>query len=354
MFRIEKKEISSTFYKALLKVLSFVIGVLVSSLLLKVLSVDISQFFIDLFKDALGTKFAISETLLKTIPLLICSIGVSTAFKMKLWNIGSEGQLYMGALASTIVALYFKTSSSMLMITMMIAASIVLGGIWSGIAGFLKYRFNINEIITTLLMNYIAILFVDYLVYGLLKDPSGFNFPYSKLFPDTATLSTYFDTRLHSGIFLAITLLLIYYILIEKSIWGYEIRVIGSNINAAKYAGINISKNTFLVMFLSGGISALAGFTETAGVINRLQHSISPGYGYTAIIIAWLSGQNAIGLLFSSLFMAILFIAGDTLQLNYQLPISLVNAFQGIILFMLLLSDFIMSHKISIHRKNHV
>jgi len=122
----------------LLKVLSFVIGVLVSSLLLKVLSVDISQFFIDLFNDALGSKFAISETLLKTIPLLICSIGVSTAFKMKLWNIGSEGQLYMGALASTIVALYFKTNSSILMITMMITASIVLGGIWSGIAGFLN------------------------------------------------------------------------------------------------------------------------------------------------------------------------------------------------------------------------
>ncbi|MCA1927929.1 MAG: ABC transporter permease [Calditerrivibrio sp.] len=354
MIKIEKRDLSSNnFAKGLYKLLSFLIGLAMSTVLLKLLSVDITQFFIELYQDSLGSKYAVSETLLKATPLIICSIGVSLAFKMKLWNIGSEGQLYMGALASTIVALYIETDSSFIMLSSMILASFLLGGLWSGFAAILKSKLNVNEIIVTLLMNYIAILLVDYLVYGPLKDPAGFNFPYTKQFPDVALLSTFFNTRLHYGVIIAVILLVIYYIIIEKSIWGYEIRVIGSNPNAAKYSGINIDINIFMVMFLSGGISALAGFSEVSGVIHRLQHSISPGYGYTAIIIAWLSNQNYLGILFSSIFMAILFIAGDTLQLNYQLPISLVNAFQGIILFMLLISDFFMNHKISIKwRKN--
>lgn len=351
MIRIEKKSITNPLTLNFFKIISFFIGVFISTLVLKVFSINITDFLKDIFVDAFGSKYAISETFLKTIPLIICGIGVSLAFKMKLWNIGAEGQLYIGALGSTLVVLYYKTDSSFFMLSIMFLVAFILGGLWSSFAGLLKTKLNINEIIVTLLMNYIAILFINYLVYGPLKDPDGFNFPYSKKFPPQAALSTLFDTRLHTGIILAIILLIVYYILVERSIWGYEIRVIGSNPKAAKYAGININRNVMLMMFLSGGISALAGFTETAGVINRLQHSISPGYGYTAIIIAWMSGQKTFGIFLYSFFMAVIFIAGDTLQLNYQLPISMVNTFQGIILFVILISEFLLNHKISFKRR---
>jgi simple sugar transport system permease protein len=353
MIKIEKRLSIPPITKAIAKLLSFIIGTLVSLLFLKFLSVNLLDLLFNIYNDAFGSIYAISELLLKTVPLLICSIGISFAFKMKLWNIGAEGQLYIGALTSSLAALYLPINSHFLMIIIMFLIAFISGGLWSSFAGILKAKLEINEIIVTLLMNYIAILMVDYLVYGPLKDPSGFNFPYSKTFPEIAQLSTFGDTRLHTGILIAIVLLILYYILIEKSIWGYEVRVIGSNPNAAKYAGININKNIILVMFLSGGVSAIGGFTEVSGVIHRLQHSISPGYGYTAIIIAWLSNQNSLGILFSSIFMALIFIAGDTLQLNYQIPVSMVNSFQGMILFSLLIVDFFINHKIIIKwRKN--
>ncbi|MCX8085207.1 MAG: ABC transporter permease [Calditerrivibrio sp.] len=346
MIKIEKRVSIHPLMKSFSKVLSFLLGIVISSFFLKIVDVDIVDLLQNIYLDAFGSMYSFTELLVKTIPLLICSIGVSVAFKMKLWNIGSEGQLYMGALGATLVALFFPIKSHFLMISTMFVASFILGGLWSGIAGFLKMKLNINEIIVTLLLNYIAILFINFLVYGPLKDPQGFNFPYTKKFQEIAKLAVISDTRLHTGIFIALILLFFYYILMEKSVWGYEIRVIGSNPNAARYAGIDINKNILLIMFLSGGISALAGFCEVSGVIHRLQHTISPGYGYTAIIIAWLSNQNSLGILFSSIFMAVIFLAGDTLQLSYQLPVSLVNAFQGMILFSLLVSDFFIHHKI--------
>ncbi|ADR19193.1 ABC transporter permease [Calditerrivibrio nitroreducens] len=353
MIKIEKRISNSQYLKSLAKFSSFVIGILLSLFFLKFLGIEMIDLIKNIYFDAFGSIYSFTELLLKMVPLLICSIGVSFAFKMKLWNIGSEGQLYIGALASSLTAIYIPLNSHYFMIFMMFLAAFIAGGLWSGIAGFLKVKLNVNEIIVTLLMNYIAILIVDYLVYGPLKDPEGFNFPYSKKFTDIAKLTTFGDTRLHTGIVLAIFLLILYYILMEKSVWGYEVRVIGSNPNAAKYAGININKNILIIMVLSGGISALAGFTEVSGVLHRLQHSISPGYGYTAIIIAWLSNQSSIGILFSSLFMALIFIAGDTLQLNYQIPISMVNAFQGILLFALLTGDFFINHKITIKRRKN-
>lgn len=348
MIKIEKRLSISPISRGIAKIFSFLFGIFISSLFLLILSVDLLDLIKNIYVDSFGSVYAISELLLKTIPLLICSIGVSFAFKMKLWNIGSEGQLYIGALASSLVALYLPNNSHLVMISLMLLAAFLAGGLWSSFAGILKSKLQVNEIIVTLLMNYIAILIVNYLVYGPLKDPEGFNFPYSKKFANVAKLATFGDTRLHTGIIIALILLFIYYILMEKSVWGYEIRVIGSNPNAARYAGININRNIILIMFLSGGVSAIAGFTEVSGVIHRLQHSISPGYGYTAIIIAWLSNQNSIGILFSSIFMALIFIAGDTLQLNYQIPVSMVNAFQGMILFSLLLADFFTNHKITI------
>ncbi|BAI80450.1 sugar ABC transporter, permease [Deferribacter desulfuricans SSM1] len=302
--------------------------------------------FKDMFVESLGSFYGFSETLVKTTPLILCGLGVALAFRMELWNIGAEGQLYMGAFGASLIALFFNINNHFLMILLMFLSAVVFSGLWGLIAGFLKAKWSVNEIIVTLLMNYIAILWVDYLVYGPWKDPGGFNFPLTKQFSDVARLSYYFNTRLHTGFFIAIVLVFLFYILIEKTVWGYEIRVIGNNPNAAKYAGINYEKNVILVMFISGALAGIAGFSEVAGVTYRLQHSISPGYGYTAIIVAWLAKRSALGVLLVSFVMGVLFVGNDALQISYQLPIAFVNAFQGLILFFVISSEFFVNYKI--------
>ena len=195
-------------------------------------------------------------------------------------------------------------------------------------------------------MNYIAILAVDYLIYGPWKDPKGFNFPLTAQFTDAARLAEFFNTRLHSGFFLALVCALLVYLFMERTVWGYEIKVIGSNPKAAQYAGMRTGLAIFAVLFLSGAIAGIAGFSEVAGLQHRLQHGISPGYGYTAIIIAWLAKRSALGVVIVSFLMGILLVGGDSLQLYWQLPVAFVFAFQGLILFFLLASEFFIQNRV--------
>jgi simple sugar transport system permease protein len=221
------------------------------------------------------------------------------------------------------------------------------------VAGILRARWRVNEVIVTLLMNYIAILGVDYLIYGPWKDPKGFNFPLTAQFSDTARLAEYFDTRFHSGFFLALFCALILYLFMERTVWGYEIKVIGSNPKAARYAGMRTGWAIFAVLFLSGAIAGIAGFGEVAGLQHRLQHGLSPGYGYTAIIIAWLAKRSALGVVIVSFLMGVLLVGGDSLQLSWQLPVAFVYAFQGLILFFLLASDFFIHNRLKLVKGDH-
>jgi simple sugar transport system permease protein len=199
-------------------------------------------------------------------------------------------------------------------------------------------------------MNYIAILFANYLIYGPWKDPNGLNFPLTAQFADVARFSDYFNTRLHTGFFLAIILAFILFFLIEKTTWGFEVKVVGDNKAAAKYAGMSIGKTIVLVMFISGALAGLAGFSEVAGVQHRLQHGLSMGYGYTAIIIAWLAKRSAFGVILVSFLMGILVVGGDALQIYYQLPVAMLYVFQGLILFFLLASEFFINNTVRIKR----
>ena len=236
-------------------------------------------------------------------------------------------------------------------LAVMLAMASIAGGLWGLVPAFLKIRLRVNEIIVTLMLNYIAILILDYLVYGPWKDPKGFNFPLTAQFSDAARLTEYFDTRLHSGFLLALFCALVLYLFMERTVWGYEIKVIGSNPKAAKYAGMNTGMAIFFVLFLSGAIAGIAGFGEVAGLQHRLQHGISPGYGYTAIIIAWLAKRSALGVVIVSFLMGVLLVGGDSLQLTWQLPVAFVYAFQGLILFFLLASDFFIHNRLKLVRE---
>lgn len=348
----ERREISSPLLRFTAPIISIAIALFVAGFLLLASGVNPLEAYREILIESLGSLYGLSETLVKTTPLIFAGLGVSLAFRMQIWNIGAEGQIYMGAMGASWVALFSGIDNHWIMITAMFAAAFFCGGAWAGVAGILRARWQVNEVIVTLLMNYIAILLVDYLIYGPWKDPKGFNFPLTAQFADTARLAEYFDTRLHSGFFLAVFCALLLFLFMERTIWGYEIKVIGSNPKAAKYAGMKTGLAIFAVLFLSGAIAGIAGFSEVAGLQHRLQHGISPGYGYTAIIVAWLAKRSAIGVVIVAFLMGILLVGGDSLQLLWQLPVAFVYAFQGLILFFLLASDFFILYRVKLVKGN--
>ena len=298
-----------------------------------------------MFSGALGSEYGISETFVKMIPLALCGLGVAVAFRMHLWNIGAEGQFYMGACAATWVTLSFPTLPFFLMIPAMIIMGALAGGLWGLLAGWFKVKWQVDEIISTLMMNYIGILWVDFLVYGAWRDPEGKNFPLTAAFPAAAMLPTFGSLRVHYGIFFVFILALIFWVVFKKSKWGYETLVIGSNPIAAKYAGINIRSNVLLAMFISGALCGIAGMVEVSGVVGKLQPGISPGYGYTAIIVAWLARLHPLAIVGVAFLFAVIHVGGFMLQ-TMGMPSATATMLQGAMLFFVVGSDILTKYEI--------
>jgi len=350
VIKFVKRKDASKLFTITAPFISVLMAIATAGIIMLFANVNPLTAYAGMLQESIGSFYGLSETLVKATPLIIAGLAVSVAFRMQIWNIGAEGQLLMGAIGAAWVALYSGIEGYLILPVMFVTAAL-FGGLWAGVAGVLKAKLRVNEIIVTLLMNYIAISVVSFLVYGPWKDPKGFNFPISQKFSEFARLGSLFDTRLHYGFILALVLVVLMYILMEKTIWGYEIRVIGNNPNAAKYAGIKIDKNIIGVLFLSGALAGVAGFSEVAGIQFRMQEGISSGYGYTAIIVAWLAGRSAIGVLIVSIIMSIILVGGDSLQILMGLPVAFVNLFQGLILFFILASDFFVHNKIEFTRR---
>ncbi|MDR1137854.1 MAG: ABC transporter permease, partial [Synergistaceae bacterium] len=246
------------------------------------------------------------------------------------------GQLVAGALASAAFVRYFPASGSAAMIAGMFLISSAAGGIWGAVPGFLKGKWGVNEIISTLMLNYVALCLMDFLLYGAWKDPMSMGFPMTAPFPPNARLWVFGRTRLHGGLIMASVLPVAAWFALRRSQWGFEIRVIGENAKAARYAGIDIMKNIVLVMFVSGAIAGLCGMSEIAGLHGRLSRGFSVGYGFTGVIVAWMSGLNVLALPFAAFLMGMLLVGGETLQVVMSLPLSSVQIIQGLILFCVL------------------
>jgi simple sugar transport system permease protein len=326
-------------------------------------------------KAAFGDIGVFSDTLVKATPLIFVGLACSLAFRMRLWNIGAEGQFFMGALAASAVVLaadvppqapgWITVPASLVarlvppdspgwwMITAMLVAGLIGGALWGLIPGLLKAKLNVNEIITTLMMNYIVVELVNFFVFAVWSE-SGFQM--SKTFPKTAWLLRLGDfgsqvplfrgLTTHAGMIVAIIAAGVVWFILYRSRWGYEIRLIGDNPQAAQYAGINIVRNTVLVMMTSGALAGLAGMSEIAGVVHRLQTNISPGYGFTGIIIAWLAKLNPLMVIVVSILFGGLILAGREIQ-----PAGVPRLIQGIILFMLIASDVLLRYRVRLERR---
>lgn len=300
-----------------------------------------------MFSGALGNDYGLSETFVKMIPMALCALGIAVAFRMQIWNIGAEGQFYMGACAATWVPLNFPDLPAAVMLPAMFILGALAGGLWGLVAGWFKTKWLVNELISTLMMNYIAILWVDYLVYGDWRDPNGLNFPLTAAFPDAAMLPSFGDLRVHAGIFVVFIAAAVFTVLFKSSRWGYETMVIGSNPAAARYAGMDIARNVLVAMFISGAVCGLAGMVEVSGIVGKLQHGISPGYGYTAIIIAWLARLNPPAIILVSFLFAVIHVGGFMLQ-TMGISAAAATMLQGAVLFFVVGTEIFTGYKLRI------
>lgn len=296
---------------------------------------------------ALGSWNGVAETLVKTTPLLLAGLGVSVAFRMQLWNIGAEGQLYFGAIFAAGTALFIAPGApGWVLVPLMILAGLLGGGLWGLIPGALRAWFGASEIITSLMLNYVAILFSDYLIHGPWRDPQAFGFPGTPQFPDAAWLPHWGTTRVHLGLLFGLAAALLLWILLRRTRWGYEISVMGENPRAALYAGMPMKRTILMVMFLSGALAGLAGMSEVAGIGHQLQRNLSPGYGYAAIIVAWLARLHPFGAVLVAFLLAALTVGGDQLQMSLGLPAAIAPMLQGTILFFLLGGDVLTRYRL--------
>jgi simple sugar transport system permease protein len=300
-------------------------------------------FFINPLKDVYG----ISELFLKATPLMLCALGLSVGFRANVWNIGAEGQLLIGALAAGGVALAFPETHSPFLLPGMIAAGAIGGMLWAAIPAWLRTRFNANEILTSLMLVYVAQLVVSWLAHGPWKDPEGFNFPQTKMFQAHAMLPVLITgTRVNAALFLAIGALILGWVFMNRSFMGYQMKVAGQAENAGRYAGFSAKRAIWMGMLVGGGMAGIAGMSEVAGPIGQITEHISPGYGFAAMIVAFVGRLSPIGIFFASLLLALLYVGGEQVQQYLGLPSAISNVFQGMLLFFLLASDVFINFRL--------
>jgi len=292
------------------------------------------------FVEPFSSVYGVGELLLKATPLMICAVGLALGYRANVWNIGAEGQLTVGAIAGSGIALFHAAALGAWALPLMLLAGIAGGMLWAAIPALLRTRFNTSEIFVSLMLVYIAQLFLSYLVHGPWRDPAGQNFPQSQALADNAMLPMLVDgARANWGFALALGAALLAWWFCARTAAGFRMRVSGLAPAAARYAGFSTGATVWLGMLIGGGAAGLAGILEVAGPIGMLQPVISPGYGFTAIIVAFVGRLHPIGIVFAALLMAALYLGGESAQIELQLPASVSGVFQAVLLFFLLAAE---------------
>ncbi|HDS1679268.1 TPA: ABC transporter permease [Pseudomonas putida] len=296
--------------------------------------------------EPVSDLYGLSELLLKALPILLCALGLAVAYQARIWNIGAEGQLLIGALAGSALAIHIIDWESRWALLWVLLAGSLAGALWGALAAWLRTHFNANEILTTIMLNYIALNLLLYCVHGPLKDPEGFSFPQSAMFGDASRLPALFeDGRVHVGLYFVLLALVAVWVLLHKSFLGFQIKVLGLDQRAAGFVGFREKRLVWLVLLISGGLAGLAGVSEVSGPIGQLVPQVSPGYGYAAITVAFLGRLNPLGILVAGLLMALLYLGGENAQMSLNLPQALTGLFQGMMLFYLLACDVLILYR---------
>lgn len=347
MLRLEKRQTPSNAMRLAAPLIAALAMLLTGFIIFTILGKDPVDAFRVFFIKPLSSEYGLGELLVKTTPLLLCALGLALGFRANVWNIGAEGQLTMGAIFGSGVALAFGETESGWVLPAMLIAGMIGGMVWASIPAFLRTRFHTNEILVSLMLVYIAQLTLAYLVHGPWRNPEGFNFPQSRMFNDWEILPLLIEgTRVNMGFVFAIVIAGAAWFFVARTHAGYRMQVAGLAPAAAAYAGFSEKRNIWLALLISGATAGLAGIGEVAGPIGQLQPQISPGYGFAAIIVAFVGRLHPVGIVLASMLMSLLYLGGEQAQMELSLPSAVTGLFQGLLLFYLLAADLFVNFRI--------
>ena len=342
----------STLFALLAPVIAIVLAALTSGVLFALTGKPALAALHALLIEPFQTWGSFSEVLLKMGPLLLIAQGLAIGFRAQIFNIGAEGQFILGAICASALPIWFPGSTSPLLWPAMMLMGALGGAAWAAIAAFWRVRLNANEILVTLMLAFIAAQLLNWLLLGPWKDPAGFNFPQSVMFQYEAMLPTLLPgTRVNVSVLFALAATALAWVYMQRSFSGYQLLVGGMAPDAARYAGFSESRTVWIALLVGGFAAGLAGAAEVAGPIGQLQRSISTGYGYSAIIVAYLGGLHPLGIVFSSFLLAVISIGGDNAMVSAGLPVASVRLFQGLLLVFYLCGLTLIRYRIRLRRR---
>jgi simple sugar transport system permease protein len=329
---IDRKRLASLAGVALGPVFAVALALAAGALLIWAMGINPVSAYEALVTGSVGSLNALGETLVKAAPLMFTGLSFAIAFRCGLVNIGAEGQLHIGGLTSVCAGIFIKHLPAVIHLPLALTAGFVGGGAWGLLSGWLRTRFGASEIITTVMLNYVAIYLVSYLVTGPLKAPPG-NMPHTEMVEAASQLPRILPgTRLHLGFVVALLAIAFYYVFLWRSREGFELRVVGQNPDAAAYAGMKPATSVMLAMFLAGGMGGLAGAGEILGIQHRLIQAFSPGYGFDGIAVALLGMNTPAGIVLSSILFGVLRSGGNMMQMMAEVPIALISVIQALVI----------------------
>jgi len=347
MIRIEPREGDNRVRSIAVPVISAVIALALAAIPLAFAGANIGQAYVQMFKGIFGSTFAFTEMLTRATPLIFTGLAATLAFRAKLWNIGAEGQLYLGAMAAVAVGSGLFEAPALIMIPAILLAGAAAGA--AGMAGpaYLKSRFGADEVVTTLLLNFIILIFLQMMLEGPLQDPLGLGWPQSAPIVDTGTLPRLLPRmRVHSGLIIALVAAVVAQIMLSKSVWGFKLRAVGENAAAALHAGISVKRTMMSAAIVSGALAGLAGVSEVAGLKGYLTADLSPGFGFTGIVVAMLAGLSPIGVVIAAVFIASVFVGADTMSRAMGVSSFLADLVVALSLISVLIGGFVARFRI--------
>lgn len=347
--RLEKRAEPSKVMLYLMPVVAVLATALVGAIVFSLIGYDGIGAVREIFLTPLLNPLKWQDLAVKSAPLIIIAVGLSIGYRANVWNIGAEGQYILGGLAATGVALVTRDMSGPWILPLMIGAGVLGGMAWAVLPAFLKTRLQVNEILTSLMLTYVAVQLLNYLVIGPWKDPMGFGFPQTRMFTGEQMLPRVVPgTIVHLGVPIAVIVALLAWFFMSRSVFGYQIKVVGAAPNAARYGGFSVNKTIWLALLASGGLAGLAGVLEVAGPFGRMVPSFPTNYGFTAIIVAFLGRLHPVGIILAGLAMAIAVVGGEVAQTTIRLPVAAVGIFQSMMLFFLLASDVLVRYRVRV------
>lgn len=345
--RFEAREDTPLILTVAAPILGVAAALAISSLFIVWSGAPVLEAYALLVKGSLGSRFAISETLARSIPLIFTGLAAAMAFRAKLWNIGGEGQFYMGACAATLLGSGAITLPPYLMVPMLFAAGALAGGLLLLVPTILKTKLAVDEVVTTLLLNFIVLLFVNWLLFGPWKDPMAMGWPQAAPVIDEGTLPALLArTRLHAGLIVALAAALISWIYIRFTTWGYETRAVGANEKASRFLGIPVNVAAVRTALISGGLAGMAGVSELIGLKGYLTLDLSPGFGYTGIVVAMLAALKPMGVILAGIFVAVIYIGADSMSRTLAVSNYLADVITAISLLCVLVSALFTRYRI--------